>query len=241
MHNGFSFGDKATWDYGMHVEKYPRLGAPGRKQKTYSIPGRSGDLHVAEDAWENYPQAYEVYFRGSLPSPEQAHAVKAWLFGCAGYRRLHDTYDPKYYRMAVCKGPMDIENILNKYGRCKVYFDCAPQSFLVDGDNPVQFEAAGQLYNGTSFEAKPIITAYGNAAGTVTVGTAVVEIKEISDPIILDCEMMQAYSKPGDGAAVNRNRSISAPEFPTLAPGANPVAFTGGITKLEIIPRWWTL
>jgi len=241
MHDGFTFGVKSTWDYSIHVERYPRQAIPARKMKTFSVAGRNGDLHVMEDAWENYTQSYDIYFHGDLPMPEQAHAVKAWLMGTAGYQKLVDMYDPGHYRMAVFKGPMDIDNILNKYGRCTVNFDCAPQSYLTVGDNPVMFSAAGTLHNPTSFKSCPIITVRGTAAGSVTVGSKTVEIKSITDPIILDCELMQAYSQPGEGAPVNQNANIYAPEFPTLGPGANPVAFTGGITNVEIIPRWWTL
>lgn len=239
--DGFTFGNRSTWDFDMHAERYPRQVAPVRKMKTFSVAGRNGDLHVMEDAWENYPQPYEVYFHGDTPTPEQAHAIKAWLMGTGGYQILKDVYDPKHYRMAIYKGPLDIENKLNKYGRCTISFDCAPQSYLLDGVYPVTFTAAGTLHNPTAFDALPIVTVYGNAAGTVTLGAVTVDIKEISDPIILDCELMNAYSQPGEGAPVNQNRSIYAPKFPILSQGLNPVAFTGGITKIEIVPRWWTL
>lgn len=241
MLNGFTFGDRSTWEFDMHVEKYPRISVPKRKMQTYTVPGRNGDLHVMEDAWENYTQPYEVYFHGKLPAPEQAHAIVAWLFGPAGYRRLQDAYDPNHYRMAICKGPLDIENKLNKYGRCTILFDCAPQSYLLEGEAAVSFSVPDRLFNPTMFPAQPIITVYGTGAGTLTVGSVVVDIKEITDPIILDCGRMQAYSQPGEGAPVNRNGSIYAPVFPVLSPGENVIAFAGGITKAEIIPRWWTL
>lgn len=241
MHNGFVFGGRSTWEFDAYVEKYPRISVPARKMQTFSVAGRSGDLHIMEDAWDNYTQPYEIYFHGKLPSPEQAHAIAAWLFGPAGYQRLEDVYDPDYYRMAICKGPLDIENRLNKYGRCTVQFDCAPQSYLKHGENPVLFQAPGTLHNSTAFKANPIITVYGTDAGTVTIGSTVVEIKAISDPIILDCDRMQAYSQPGEGEPVNQNGNIYAPAFPVLAPGDNAIAFTGGITEIQIIPRWWTL
>lgn len=241
MDNGFKFGEHASWDFDAYVEKYPRISVPARKMHTLSVAGRNGDLHIVEDAWDNYTQPYEIYFHGKLPSPEQAHAIAAWLFASAGYQRLEDVYDPDYYRMAICKGPLDIENRLNKYGRCTLHFDCAPQSFLKQGEDTMLFTASGKLYNSTAFNAQPIIKVYGTGAGTVTIGTTVVEIKTISDPIILDCEQLQAYSLSGEGAPVNQNGNIYAPVFPVLLPGDNAIDFAGGITKIQIIPRWWTL
>lgn len=241
MANSFTFGAHASTEFHIRVESYRKMAVPGRKMRTFSIAGRNGDLHALEDAWENYIQPYSIYFHGDTPSPELAHEIAAWLMGYGGYQKLQDTYDPDHYRMAMFKGPMDIENILNRYGRCTIRFDCAPQSFLVSGDAPVIFEASGAIYNGTSFDALPVVTVYGNGPGAVTVGAVTVQIKEISNPIILDCELMQAYSKPGEGAPVYKNGSVYAPVFPALSPGSNPVSFSGGISKVEIIPRWWEL
>lgn len=241
MANKFQFGDKTTLDFGMHVERYPVQKGAARKYSTVSVMGRNGDLHFLQDAFDNYVQPYECYFHGDLPTPEQAHAVKAWLMSSGAYLRLEDTYDPQYFRLASFRGPLDIENILNKYGRCTVDFDCAPQSFLKSGEHAVTFTAAGILHNPTQYTALPIITVYGSAAGAVTVGATTVQINEIADPIILDCDLQHAYSQPGDGAPVNQNGNIKAIPFPALAPGSNVISFSGGITKIEIIPRWWEL
>lgn len=241
MQNGFKFGDFHTSEFSMYVEKFPVQVGAKRKGSTVAVPGRNGDLHFLEDAFCNYIQPYACYFHGDLPTPEQAHAVKAWLLGDGAYRRLEDTYDPNHFRLATFHGPLDIDNILNKYGRCTVNFDCAPQSFLKSGENPVEFAAAGVLHNPTAFEALPLITVYGTDAGTVTIGGATVKINAITAPIVLDCDTQNAYSQPGEGAPENQNGNIRAVPFPSLAPGENVIAFTGGITKLEIIPRWWEL
>lgn len=241
MQSGFKFGNKATWDFDMHVEKFPAQNVAARKMQTVEVPGRNGALHFLQDAFGNYTQPYNCYFHSRIPAPAQAHAVKAWLLSSGAYQRLEDTYDPEHFRLAAFNGPLNIENILNRYGRCTVNFDCDPRSFLKSGEHALTFTSAGQLVNPTEFTALPLITVYGTAAGTVTVGTATVTINSIADPIILDCEHQNAYSQPGEGAPENKNGSIKAIPFPALAPGTNPVAFTGGITKIEIIPRWWEL
>lgn len=241
MRNGFIFGDHSTVDFDMHVEKYPKQVTAKRKRTTISVAGRNGDLHIDEGAFENYMQPYECYFHGENVTPEMAHAIKAWLCSAGEYRRLEDAYDPSVFRLATFVGPMDIANVLNEYGRCTVNFDCAPQSFLKSGENTVSFASAGVLWNETQFTALPIITIHGTAAGTVTVGGVAVEIKAIADQITLDCETMNAYRQVADGAPENMNSCIYAPEFPALKPGGNTVSWTGGITGVDIIPRWWTL
>ena len=88
MENGFSFAGKSTSDFNMLVERRPVQKGPARKRTTFSIPGRNGDLHYVQDAFENYRQPYECGFRGEKPTPEQAHAIKMWLFSSGAYQRI---------------------------------------------------------------------------------------------------------------------------------------------------------
>ncbi|MBQ8579349.1 MAG: hypothetical protein IJ448_01490 [Oscillospiraceae bacterium] len=241
MRDGFTFGAKSTKDFSMHAEKYPAIGGPQRKRTTVSVAGRNGDLHYTENAFQNYAQSYDCYFHGEQSAPEMAHAVKAWLLGSGAYQRLEDPYDPDHFRLATFAGPLDIENQFNRYGRCVVNFDCAPQAFLKSGEFPESFTAAGELLNPTAFTALPLITLYGTGAGTLTVGGVTVTIHEIEDEMILDCEMQNAYRQTDDNAVENMNSCIYAPEFPALAPGSNIISWTGDITGVKIIPRWWEL
>lgn len=236
--NGFSFGDKSTWDFSMHVEKHPALKGPTRKRTTINVPGRNGALHIDEGSYTNYHQPYECYFHNDRPMPELAHSIREWLHSDGGYHRLTDTYDPQHFRRACFVGPLDVENHLNKYGRCIVYFDCAPQSFLLSGEHPVQFSSAGVIHNPTYQIALPIIKAYGTGAGSITVGGVTIEVNEIAGSLEFDCETENAYILLNGGREY-KNTSISAPKYPTLQPGDNAVSISGDITHITIIPRWW--
>lgn len=241
MKNSFTFGSKSTDDFGMRIEHYPLRRLPARKRTTISVMGRSGDLHIDEGAFENYQQPYECGFCGDKPVPEQAHAISEWLMSSGSYQRLEDTYDPEYFRLATFSGPMDIENRLNKIGKCVIYFDCVPQSFLKSGENAISFSSPGSLTNPTMFTALPIVKVYGSGSASITIGKTSVEIKTINGHIILDSELMHAYRQSGDAAAENMNGNISAPTFPQLLPGANAISWTGGVTRIEITPRWWKI
>ena len=52
----------------------------------------------------------------------------------------------------------------------------------------------------------------------------------------LDSDTQNAYNDDG-----NQNGSINAPTFPALSDGETPISFSGGIDRVEIIPRWWEL
>ena len=96
------------------------------------------------------------------------------------------------------------------------------------------------LLNPTAFTALPLITVYGTGEGTVTVGDITVRIKVMEDHLILDSDTQNAYTE-ADGVMTNQNYNIYAPVFPQLEPGVNQISWTGGVARLEIIPRWWTL
>ena len=44
--------------------------------------------------------------------------VANWLCGPAGYQKLEDSYDVETYRRAYFAGPLDVESILHRFGRC---------------------------------------------------------------------------------------------------------------------------
>ncbi len=237
MDNFFIFNGRGTMEYGMAVEKRPNQNAPKRRRTTVKIPGRYGDLHFDEECLENQTLQYDVWFRDKLPTPEQAHAVKAWLLAPKGYSRLEDKYDPGHFHLASFAGPMDIADILGRYGRCKIKFDCDPRAFRKDGEFPIELENDTTLCSPTAFEATPMIYVYGNGAGWVRVGDITVEILEMTTGMVLDCENLNAYALGDLGQSLNGH--IKAPLFPVIAPGDNLVTFGGGVERIEIVPRWW--
>ena len=240
MSHYFRFGHHSTLDFDMHIEKLPTIKGPTRKRTTISVPGRNGDLHFDDDVYSNFTQSYECYFHGKLPTAEQTHLIREWLTASGGYLRLEDTYDPTHFRMASFIGPLDVDNYFNKYGRCKINFDCAPQSFLKTGEDPILIEQVCAIHNPTGKVALPLIKVTCAGDGGVIVGNRLVNITSIYGSIYLDCETENAYCIVDNGI-VNRNEHISADYFPRLVPGDNYVSWIGSVVNVEIIPRWWEI
>ena len=237
MDDYFAFNGRSTREFGMVVESHPNQNAPKRRRTPIEIPGRNGKLHFDEDAFDNINVEYSVWFRGDVPTPAQAHAVKSWLMSVKGYYPLVDKYDTSHFRLASFAGPMNISNILSRYGKCKITFDCDPRCFLNDGELPVNLENSGTIINPTAFASTPLIRVYGDGEGSVTVADVTVQILEMTTGMVLDCENELAYALGDVGQ--NLDSSIYAPIFPKLQPGENRVVFAGGVTAVEIVPRWW--
>ena len=54
--------------------------------------------------------------------------------------------------------------------------------------------------------------------------------------VLLNCESHNAYNASGFC-----NETILSDDFPELPEGKTQIAWTGGITAVEVTPRWWTL
>lgn len=232
-----SWAGKTSDTLGVVVEHYPVRVVPERALTETEIAGRNGALVQYDGNWNNYTQEYEVYISAEKTGlVRAARAVAEWLSAPVGYQRLEDSYEPDVYRMAYYAGGQDIESILNRFGRATISFNCKPQRYLKSGEATKTLTGSGTLTNITQFDALPIITVYGSGAGTVTVNDTTVSISEIDSYIVLDCELMDAYK-----GTVNKNPYISAVDFPVLKAGVNNISFTGGVTSLDIVPRWWTI
>lgn len=232
-----SWAGKSSDALGVVVEHYPVRVIPERSITETQIAGRNGALIQYDGNWDNYTQEYEVYISAERTGlVRAARAVAEWLSSPIGYQRLEDSYEPDVFRMAYYEGGQDIESILNRFGRATIEFVCKPQRFLKSGEVAKTFTAGGTLTNITQMIALPLITVNGNGEGAVTINDTTVSISEINGYTVLDCELMDAYK-----GSENRNPYISAVDFPSLKAGANDISFSGGVTSLEIIPRWWVI
>ncbi len=227
---------KCSNEIGVVVERYPNQNGPERRLEVIQIPGRNGDLIIDSGVYNNYAQSYEVYFNASKNrTPKQSRMVREWLQTATGYQRLEDSYDPEFYRLAYFSGPAEIENIMNQYGRMTISFMCKPQRWRKDGETPLLLTASQTIYN-ELFPALPLIKINGTGAGNLYVGGYTVEILSLDEYVMLDSDTQNAYK-----GTLNKNSTISAPEFPVLQSGDNVVDWDGNITSIEITPRWWTV
>lgn len=127
---------------GVIVERIPNRHVPTRRFSPQQVAGRNGNILLVDKAFPNVEQEYEVYLSAeSQGLPSVARACAEWLMGPDGYCRLTDSYDTTVYREAFLMGGFDIENILNKFGRCTITFSCKPQKYLLTGDTPIEIPA----------------------------------------------------------------------------------------------------
>ena len=233
----FIFNGKKSTDFKIGVEQCRAYYAAAREVERQTVPGRAGELLRETGTYLNGTQSYEIYFNGKASGMTAAAAqIVQWLTSGRGYARLEDSYEPDVYRMACFAGPVEATNWMNRFGRATLEFDCMPQRWLKSGETPVSVTSGQHLQNDWQ-PALPLIRLTGTGDGVLTVGGSTITITGMDGSLTIDSESQNAY----DGTT-NKNGSISVSGgFPVLGTGETVVAFSGGITAVEITPRWWRL
>ena len=235
LENDFYLDGISAKSLGICLQRALTLSAPVPVTESVQVPGRNGTVVISTGAYKNRSGLAEC-FALQKDVIGKINEINRFLFASVGYRRLEISGDDDHFLMAKVKNGAQIAPRLQTLNPFEIAFDCKPQRFLKSGENTLTFTMPGDFLNIYGFPAKPIVKAYGNGEGTVTIGDTTVRILDMEDHIILDCDTMNAYK-----GSLNQNLYINAPEFPTLESGTNAVSFSGGITKIEITPRWWEL
>lgn len=221
---------------GIHLQNPIVFSAPVPIVTAESIPGRNGSLIFDDGTFENRTGTAECFVLLYGNVERAIRAANKFLLSKRGYRRLETTDDPDHYWLAMVKNGAQIEQRLRTLAPFEIEFDCKPQRFTKSGLAAVTLTESGVLSNQHGFTALPLISVYGSGAGALHVAGKTVEILALDGALHLDSETQNAYNSDG-----NQNSTINAPEFPVLVDGENPISWTGGIERVEIIPRWWDL
>ena len=200
-----------------------------------TIPGRNGDLIWETGSYENRGASASCFCL-QKDVEKAISATGRYLMAKKGYRRLETSDDPDHYWMARVENSPQIAIRLRTLAPFEIGFDCKPQRFVKAGENAVVFTANGSLFNQYGQIALPFITVYGQGVGLLTIGDCLVDIKSLDGTLYLDSDTQNAYNNNG-----NQNLNINAPVFPVLGDCEIPIAFSGGIKRVEIVPRWWEL
>ena len=234
-----SFAGKSSKDFLLYLSGPGVYDSPAADVESTSVPGRNGDI-ITENArtgrrrYQNVDIKYKAFFFNGLPA--KTAAVKAWLLSPIGYQKLQDTYDPDFFRMAVCKDALEFDVTAQKAAEMELTFNCKPQRWSVDGQRVIRLDGRSTLKIPFAFPAQPIFKVYGDSGGELYVGEEKITIHSIKDYVLLNCETHNAYNASGFC-----NETILSDDFPELPEGKTQIAWTGGITAVEVTPRWWTL
>lgn len=239
--NYFIYNGISSKDMGVRISSKDVYSAPKYDLKFQSIPGRDGDLISPNGRFPNTTVSYTCFIpaKSIQELSDKVTAVKCWLYTEPDrYHTLSDSYDTSFFRKAVFNNKLDISDEVSKIGVFTVNFTCHPMRFSHTGQVKTTFTASPfVLTNPYPFAAKPYLKINGRGTGTLTIQSAssnkIWEFSTLNGYTECDSELMNFYHDTEP-----KNDTVSGEGFPTFAPGDNTIAFDGGITSIEVIPRW---
>ena len=211
------------------------------KVTAIEIPGRNGDLHIDDGAFENRTGTAECSVTDILRgSSERMADISAFLFASGGYRKLTVSDDTEHYWYARVSNGAAIASRLGKLNVFGIEFDCKPYRTVNGAEKTIEFpDSSFHIANPTGFRAYPLLYVSASAAGTISNPYGSIKILGATDgEMIIDCEDKRAYYSYGRSA----DHLIKASSFPYFPPiGNNGLVFDSGIISLRVAPRWRTL
>ena len=246
--NSFTFGGVSSDSFGIRIESKDIFSAPEYDMTFQSIPGRNGELIIPNRRFNNITVSYTCFIKKNSVSDlaDAIKRIKAWLYSGVGeYRELTDTYDTQYFRYAVLRGSLDIEEQLNKIGSFTVFFSCRPFKLLKTGVNATTYRTSSiTLTNPESYDSKPLIIVNGTGNITFSVSNSshsyseTVTITGLTSKVTIDSENMNCYN----GSTLLNSNVTFSDTFPVLKPGTNVISISGsGFSSIAITPRWCAL
>ena len=235
MREAFYFDGVSSQEYGIIMTGTEPEAAPQRDVENITVPGRNGGLLRDNGRFENVEVVYHCAITQNFR--RRYDALLAHLFSSPSYRRLEDTLHSDFYRMAVFRASIEPTVYPRAdIGTFDLRFDCTPQRYLKQGQFPIAVQS-GKTIGNQWMPSQPLIRITGMGSGRLVIGNSRVDIADMDGGITLDCDVQNAY----DGTLnLNNNITITG-GWPVLATGQTAISFSGGITAVEITPRWWTV
>ena len=238
------FDGQSSRDFGIVIEKYPAINHGAKRGNAYQVPGRNGTFYNEDGAFDNYIQSYQIAIREmNRGAAARCADIQAWL-SKPGFLRLEDSFEPEYFKLARFAGPLNVEQILGRWGRCTLDFECHPERWLFAGEETYDVTVTGNIHNPTPYNAKPLILITRSSTTSVALGAdaymSIGGYNSSDTDVVIDCEAGTIMS--GKGVNLYGSTVFSFPfnEFPELVPGDNVVTATNA-SSVEIVPRWYVL
>ena len=228
-------------EFGCVITEPPKRPFPKRKYDKKTVYGRSGDLIIDSESYDNIsfsykvatiPQLYDLRFIDEVLSD-----LKAWLCGSVSYQKLYDTELPDGFYYAFCSGISDAVCTFDDMYEFSITFSCKPFFYYDIGQKTIQTtERNIMLHNIGKYAAKPVIKLYGSGKLGCYINGIHFIVSNVISSVTVDGDAMRVYS-----GAENKFDDFEG-KYPQLAVGSNAVSFTGeGFLSAQIIPGWCRL
>lgn len=232
--NDVTYNGTALSTYGCFLNQHFSFPSPEKDYELVEVLGRDGALVINNDRFRTIELSIPCYINTNFIT--NYRNLMAFLNSQNGFQKLQFDFEPNHFRKALVMNQTE-PNVYSfaRNGSFTLVFTCMPQRWLTSGENWATFTADGTITNPTLFDAKPIIRIYGS--GDVGIGSQTITLTQAGTAYVdVDCDIMDAYE-----GSTNMNQYLQVTDFPVLHSGSNGVTLGTGVTKVEIMPRWYEI
>ncbi|WP_411679844.1 distal tail protein Dit [Clostridium thailandense] len=229
----FNFGGKNSYDdFGILIAQRPSIPSPKRKISITNIPGRDSNLRFDEKTYDDITLTVECSVKDKQNLVNKLDDIKAWLFN-TGESDLIFSFqlDKKYIAQVV--NVIDFKQVYKYFSEFPIIFNCRPFKYATQNTAVVINQSKTSVINLGTIESEPVISIYGSGDIVFKMNGEQISFKGITEKVIVNSVIQDCY----DDAGNNLNGKMSG-EFLKLKPGKNVIEWSGGVTKIELLPNW---
>ena len=223
-YNWITFNDFNTLHFAL-IEDLPIVNRAEDDIEFIEVDGRHGFLTY--DKKTKKPIDYSISL--IVKDYRKRDVIKSNFKGSG---KLILSNEPERYYKAVVTNTITFERQVRDVYEVVITFKLQPFAYDLFSKN-ITLTSSDIIYNYTNATAQPIIKVYGSGDGVLMINDNDIQIKEMTEPIILNFELEEAYNTSHES-----KNTLVLGEFEEFVEGNNVISWNGGITKIEITPNW---
>ena len=224
---------------GVFVIKYPPIIRAQERLQFVTVPGRAGDLTLAEG--EKIYDAYDRSMEVSNMRGADINAARAWLSGSG---QLIMGNEPDFVYTVNMNAQLQMDKIIRGVWGGVLTMHTQPFKAKTTPQAGISITVSGgTVYNPGDVPAKPVLGVHCTPSvsvepviSTLTIGGKTLSLENVPEYFTLDLENQWTI----DSENVRGNPSSSG-DFGSIPPGNSIVSFTGDIDSVDIPAGWWYL
>ena len=229
----FNFAGRNSYDdYGILISQRPVIPSPKRRVNMINIPGRNSNLRFDEKTYDDITLTVECSVKDTQNLVDKIDDITAWLFKAGESDLIFSFQDDKKY-IAQVVNAIDFKQVYRYFSQFPIIFNCRPFKYAVE-NNIVTINTSGTaLTNPGTIESEPVISIYGSGDIAFKINEGQITLADITEKVIVNSVIQDCYDDGGN----NLNGNMTG-EFLKMKPGENVMEWSGGVTKVELLPNW---
>lgn len=215
---------------GLKIENIPLVPATSIIYETIEVDG--GENLTKIKGFSDIEISFNFVYKANEKEYFMKKArIDNWLLSSTSKYLFYSMDKYKIYKVKQVK-ISETKTTVRRVRRFTATFVCNGLKYMESGLKSQAITSGTILNNFGTYEAKPYLKIYGNGNITININDSSFTIKNVSDYVVVDSEIMECYKD-----STNFGRNMTG-DYPVFFIGKNIISWSGSIKKVEIVPRW---